>query len=92
MDPWIAKAIVVAASLAMIVIRAPHGQRSRTVKVIKHGKGTRETILLTLAWIGFFVPLIWVFSPGTIRGRIRGVHGPHTPVSSRRLVIETRFR
>ena len=63
MEPWIAKAIVIAASVAMIVIRAPHGQRSHKVKVVKHGKGTQETILLTLAWIGFFIPLIWVVSP-----------------------------
>ena len=63
MDPWIAKAVILAASVVMIVIRAPHGQRSRHVKVIKSRKGTMEMVLLTLAWLGFFVPLVWVASP-----------------------------
>lgn len=26
-------------------------------------KGTMETVLLTLAWLGFLVPLIWIASP-----------------------------
>jgi protein-S-isoprenylcysteine O-methyltransferase Ste14 len=63
MSPWIAKATILAASVVMIVIRAPHGQRSRSVKVVKSRKGTKETILVTLAWIGFVVPLIWIVSP-----------------------------
>jgi protein-S-isoprenylcysteine O-methyltransferase Ste14 len=62
MNPWIAKAVILAASVVMMAIRAPHGQRSRAIKVVKHGKGTLETALLTLAWLGFFVPLIWVAS------------------------------
>lgn len=28
MNPWIAKAVILAASIALIAIRAPHGQRS----------------------------------------------------------------
>jgi hypothetical protein len=44
-----AKAIVLAASIVMVVVRAPHGQRSRGIKVIKSRKGPRETLLLTLA-------------------------------------------
>jgi protein-S-isoprenylcysteine O-methyltransferase Ste14 len=63
MNPWIAKATILAASVVMIAIRAPHGQRSRSVKVVGSRKGTKETILLTLAWIGFVVPLIWIVSP-----------------------------
>jgi protein-S-isoprenylcysteine O-methyltransferase Ste14 len=47
----------------MIVIRAPHGQRSRSVKVAKSRKTSLETGLLVLAWVGFFVPLIWIVSP-----------------------------
>lgn len=60
MDPRIAKIVVVAACVAMVVIRAPHGQRSRGVKVVKNRRGTREVVLLTIAWIGFFVPMLWV--------------------------------
>ena len=63
MNPWIAKSVILAASVVMVAVRAPHGQRSRGVKVVKNRKGKQEVILLTLAWLGFFVPLIWVVSP-----------------------------
>ena len=63
MNPWIAKAVILAASVVMVVIRAPHGRRSRAVKVARSCKGRREVALLTLAWMGFIVPLIWVVSP-----------------------------
>jgi protein-S-isoprenylcysteine O-methyltransferase Ste14 len=55
--------VILAASLALIAIRAPHGHRSRSVKVSRSFKSTPEMIVLTLAWLGFFVPLIWVASP-----------------------------
>jgi protein-S-isoprenylcysteine O-methyltransferase Ste14 len=63
MNPWIARAVIVAASVVMIAIRAPHGKRSRAVKTVKSRKGTREAVLLILAWIGFLVPLVWAASP-----------------------------
>ena len=63
MNPWIAKALVLAGTVAMIAIRAPHGRRSRLVKVVKSHKTPLETGLLVLAWVGFIVPLIWVASP-----------------------------
>ena len=63
MNPWIAKAVVLAGTLTMIAIRAPHGRRSRSVKVAKSHKTPLETSLLVLAWVGFFVPLIWLASP-----------------------------
>jgi len=47
----------------MIAIRAPHGRRSRSVKVATSHKTPLETGLLVLVWIGFFVPLIWLASP-----------------------------
>src|SRR4051794_11867257 len=47
----------------MIAIRAPHGQRNRSVKVATSYKTSLESALLVLAWIGFFVPLIWVAFP-----------------------------
>jgi len=46
----------------MIAIRAPHGQRSRSVKVAASRKGPLEVALLTIAWLGFFTPLVWVAS------------------------------
>jgi protein-S-isoprenylcysteine O-methyltransferase Ste14 len=63
MNPWIAKALVLAATLVMIAIRAPHGQSSRRVRVVKSHKTRLEAVLLVLAWAGFFVPLIWIASP-----------------------------
>lgn len=60
MNPWLAKAVVLLATIVMMVIRAPHGQRSRAIKVVKSQKGRLEIALLTLAWLGFFIPLIWV--------------------------------
>lgn len=63
MNPWFAKAAVLLGSIVMVAIRAPHGQRSRQIKVVKSRRGTLEIVLLTLAWIAFFLPLIWVVSP-----------------------------
>ena len=63
MNPWLAKGVVLAASIAMVVIRAPHGQRSRGVPVAKSRKGPVEVVLLTLAMVSFFVPLIWIATP-----------------------------
>jgi protein-S-isoprenylcysteine O-methyltransferase Ste14 len=63
MSPWVARAIILASSIAMVIIRAPHGQRSRAVKVVRSRRGTLEIALLTLAWLAFFVPLVWVVAP-----------------------------
>jgi protein-S-isoprenylcysteine O-methyltransferase Ste14 len=63
LNPWIAKALVIAGTVVLIAIRAPHGHRNRSVKVAASYKTRLETGLLVLAWIGFFVPLIWVGSP-----------------------------
>jgi protein-S-isoprenylcysteine O-methyltransferase Ste14 len=62
-NPWIAKAVVLAATLVMIAIRAPHGQRSRRVKVAKSHDTALERGLLVLAWVGFCIPLVWLASP-----------------------------
>lgn len=63
MSPWLGKVIILASSIVMVIIRAPHGQRSRGVKVAKSRRGALETLLLTFAWIAFFVPLFWVATP-----------------------------
>jgi len=63
MSPWFGKAIILAGSVVMVVIRAPHGQRSRGVKVARSKRGPLEIVLLTLAWLAFFVPLVWVAAP-----------------------------
>jgi protein-S-isoprenylcysteine O-methyltransferase Ste14 len=63
MNPWLAKAVIALAGVLMAVIRAPHGQRSRAVKVVKSRKGSLEVCVLGFAWLGFFIPLIWVTTP-----------------------------
>lgn len=63
MNPWIAKAVVLVSSVMMIVIRAPHGQRSRRLNVVKNRKGRLETGLLTFAWFAFLLPLVWITTP-----------------------------
>jgi len=63
MEPVFAKAAVLLAAIAMVAIRAPHGRRSTAVKVAESRKGRREVVLLTAAWISFFVPILWVFTP-----------------------------
>ncbi len=63
MSPWFGKAIILAGSIAIVAIRAPHGHRSRGVKVARSHKGRLETALLTLAWVSFFLPLVWVAVP-----------------------------
>jgi protein-S-isoprenylcysteine O-methyltransferase Ste14 len=63
MNPWFAKTVILLASIVMVVIRAPHGQRSRTVPVMRSRKGALEIALLTIAWIAFFLPLVWITTP-----------------------------
>ena len=63
MNAWIAKTVILAATVAMVAIRAPHGGRSRRLKVVKDCTGRLEVVLLTIAMLGFFVPLIWIASP-----------------------------
>jgi len=60
---WIAKAVVLAATIALIAIRAPHGHRSRAVRTARSYKGRLETVLLIGAWLGFILPLVWIASP-----------------------------
>jgi protein-S-isoprenylcysteine O-methyltransferase Ste14 len=63
MNPWWAKALILLATLGIVVIRAPHGKRSRTVPVVKSRKGVLEVVLLTIAWIAFFLVPLWIVTP-----------------------------
>jgi protein-S-isoprenylcysteine O-methyltransferase Ste14 len=63
MNPWFAKVVILLASIAMVVIRAPHGKRSRAIPVLKSRKGALEIALLTFAWVTFFLTLIWIATP-----------------------------
>lgn len=63
MNPWYPKTLILLASVVMVVIRAPYGKQSRTVKVARSRKGRLEVFLLTVAWIAFFIPLFWIATP-----------------------------
>ena len=63
MNPWFAKAVILLASVVMVVIRAPHGKRSSKVPVVRSRRGPRELVLLAIAWVAFFLPLIWIATP-----------------------------
>jgi len=62
-SPWAAKAIILLASIVMVAIRAPHGRRRSRILAVRSRRGTLEIVLLTLAWLGFFLPLIWIATP-----------------------------
>lgn len=63
MSPFTSKVVVFVANVALIVIRAPHGRRSREVKVVERRKGAAEQALLTLAVGAYFAPFVWVATP-----------------------------
>src|SRR5215468_371938 len=47
----------------MVAIRAPHGKQSHQIPVVRSRKGKLEIVLLTIAWLAFFLPLIWIATP-----------------------------
>ena len=63
MNPWAAKAIMLLASIVMVAIRAPHGRRRSRIPTVKSRRGKLEFFLLTIAWLTFFLPLIWIATP-----------------------------
>jgi protein-S-isoprenylcysteine O-methyltransferase Ste14 len=60
---WVAKVVILLASIVMVATRAPHGKRSHGIAVVRSRKGKLEIVLLTIAWLSFFLPLIWIVSP-----------------------------
>jgi protein-S-isoprenylcysteine O-methyltransferase Ste14 len=59
---WIAKGVMLVAIIMTLVIRAPHGRRSRAIRIAKDRKSRWDVILLLLTIIGFWMPLIWISS------------------------------
>ena len=79
MNPWFAKAVILIAIISMMLIRAPHGRRSRTVKVARSRKGALDVALLGVAWVALLMPVLWVatapmqiLSPRACWGWLRG--------------------
>ena len=60
---WVAKVILLLATVMMVSIRAPHGQRRLGIPTVRSRRGKLEIVLLTLAWLAFFLPLIWIATP-----------------------------
>jgi protein-S-isoprenylcysteine O-methyltransferase Ste14 len=60
MNPWFAKTVILITTIAIMLIRAPHGRRSRTIKVAKSRKGALDVALLGIAWIALFMPIVWI--------------------------------
>jgi protein-S-isoprenylcysteine O-methyltransferase Ste14 len=63
MNVWFAKAIILLASIMIVVIRAPHGRRSRAIPVVKRRMGALDAVLLAFAWVAFFLTLLWIVTP-----------------------------
>jgi len=63
MNPWIAKAIILAGIVGMAVVRTPHIRRSTVIKVLANRKSTLDNVLVALVSIGLFLPLIWIATP-----------------------------
>ena len=63
MNPWVAKAIILVGSLAIVIIPASLHRRGSEIKVVKSRKGPLELVLLTLTSLGFLLPLVWVATP-----------------------------
>jgi protein-S-isoprenylcysteine O-methyltransferase Ste14 len=62
MNPWLAKTIILAGTVAMLVIPASL-HRGGAIKVVRSRKGPLERGLLALTSLGFFLPLVWVATP-----------------------------
>jgi protein-S-isoprenylcysteine O-methyltransferase Ste14 len=69
MNLWFAKGAVIFCFLAYCVIRAPHGNRSKTVPIAENRLGKLDAWLLLGAFVGTtLIPLVWAatgFPSGT---------------------------
>jgi protein-S-isoprenylcysteine O-methyltransferase Ste14 len=64
MNPWFGKAMFLVGIASTIIIRAPHGGRSRKVAVVESRKSPLDIALLALMWIaGMILPLVAIFTP-----------------------------
>jgi protein-S-isoprenylcysteine O-methyltransferase Ste14 len=60
MSLWYSKIAVLVIFLGIVVIRAPHGSRSRKIRVVADRRGRLETGLLAVAWLVTILPLVWL--------------------------------
>jgi protein-S-isoprenylcysteine O-methyltransferase Ste14 len=61
---WLPQTCFIIGVIAMMIIRAPHGRRSGTVKIAESRKGRQEVLLLALMWIATLIlPLMSIATP-----------------------------
>lgn len=64
MNPLYGTLLFFAATIASIVIRAPHANRSKTVKVVRHAKTPLEVALLIAMGVAvLLLPLLFALTP-----------------------------
>jgi protein-S-isoprenylcysteine O-methyltransferase Ste14 len=64
MNAWFGKALFLVGIASTVIIRAPHGSRSRKVAVVESRRDRLEIVLLALMWIaGLILPLVAIFTP-----------------------------
>lgn len=63
MNPSFAKAIILVSTLTIVIIPASLHPRGGAIEVVKSRKGRMEHTLLALTSLGFFLPLVWIFTP-----------------------------
>lgn len=63
MSLWLARATVLAATCALVLIPAIVHHRDPQAKVRRSRRGPQERLLLGLASVGFVLPLVWVATP-----------------------------
>jgi protein-S-isoprenylcysteine O-methyltransferase Ste14 len=64
MNPWFGKSLMLLSLVSTVIIRAPHGGRSRKVAVAESRMGRLEIALLALMWIAAMIlPLVAIFTP-----------------------------
>jgi protein-S-isoprenylcysteine O-methyltransferase Ste14 len=63
MNPWFAKAVLLAGILGMIAVRAPHIKRSTAIKVVKNHNGGLDGVFVALVTVGLLLPILWIATP-----------------------------
>lgn len=64
MNPWFGKVLMLVSIVSTVIIRAPHGGRSRKVAIVESRKGRLEMVLLALMSIAAIIlPLVAIFTP-----------------------------